>query len=223
MVMKVFMAKYLKDYNILFTRLMMMSFVIMVGDFVSILRYILNLIRCFICSNNMEYYEKQLSILDQMVATKAMLLNKTTMYDDDDDDDDDGQEVAAKTHPNNNKLVRFGDAKSEDTKMYLGDVKRIMMEELELLESSDGGETEEGDDGGEEVKWEELREAFGVFDENRDGFIDAKEVKKVLFELGIMEPSEAECQAMITTFDKNQDGKINFEEFLEIIAADAIH
>uniref|UniRef100_A0A803P9E7 Transmembrane protein n=1 Tax=Cannabis sativa TaxID=3483 RepID=A0A803P9E7_CANSA len=37
MVMKVFMAKYLKDYNILFTRLMMMSFVIMVGDFVSIL------------------------------------------------------------------------------------------------------------------------------------------------------------------------------------------
>ncbi|XP_062114989.1 probable calcium-binding protein CML45 [Humulus lupulus] len=212
MEMNVFMAKFP------IISLMVISFVIMLRDFFSMLRYVPKLFHRFICSN-VEYYEKQLCILDLMVAAKAMLLNKRTNYAAVADDGGD--------HQTQNELGRF-DAK-KDNKMCLGDVKRVIMEELVLLESDETttfcGE-EEGDyeeDHGEEVNREELREAFGVFDENKDGFIDAREVKRVLHELGFMEPSEAECQSMIRTFDKNQDGKINFEEFVEIIEADTFH
>ncbi|GMQ10655.1 hypothetical protein CsSME_00053576 [Camellia sinensis var. sinensis] len=72
-------------------------------------------------------------------------------------------------------------------------------------------------DEGEGVSLEEGKEAFGVFDENCDGFIDASELERVLCKLGFTEVSQMECQKMIASFDDNGDGLIDFREFLKLL------
>ncbi|KAL0350878.1 UNVERIFIED_CONTAM: putative calcium-binding protein CML46 [Sesamum radiatum] len=65
---------------------------------------------------------------------------------------------------------------------------------------------------------DEVKEAFDVFDSNRDGFIDAKELQKVLSALGLKEGSEMEsCRRMIGAFDENGDGRIDFDEFVKFM------
>ncbi|XP_039046930.1 probable calcium-binding protein CML45 [Hibiscus syriacus] len=50
----------------------------------------------------------------------------------------------------------------------------------------------------EEPSLTEVKEAFDVFDENKNGFIDAKELRNALFSLGfIKEASEDDCKRMI--------------------------
>ncbi|GFQ02138.1 probable calcium-binding protein cml45 [Phtheirospermum japonicum] len=68
------------------------------------------------------------------------------------------------------------------------------------------------------VSLDEVTYAFDVFDENRDGFIDAKELQKVLCALGLKEGLEMErCRRMIGVFDENGDGKIDFDEFVKFM------
>ncbi|KAL8529570.1 hypothetical protein ACS0TY_006843 [Phlomoides rotata] len=68
-----------------------------------------------------------------------------------------------------------------------------------------------------EPSLDEVREAFGVFDENNDGFVDAKELKRVMSSLGMEGLSEQECMRMITAFDDDGDGRIDFGEFVKLI------
>merc|ERR1719411_2139381 len=52
-----------------------------------------------------------------------------------------------------------------------------------------------------------IHRVFAVFDDNGDGYIDAKELQSVLgddFEI---------IQSMISEVDENNDGKLSFEEF----------
>ncbi|XP_019157018.1 PREDICTED: probable calcium-binding protein CML45 [Ipomoea nil] len=73
-----------------------------------------------------------------------------------------------------------------------------------------GGEEEEGS--GFEV--DEVKGAFDVFDENNDGFIEEKELQRVLCALGLKEGFELEnCRNMMRMFDQDGDGKIDFHEF----------
>lgn len=66
---------------------------------------------------------------------------------------------------------------------------------------------------------EEVNHAFCVFDENKDGYIEAKELQRVLLRLGCHEGSIlAACERMIAAYDKNKDGKIDFDEFQELLA-----
>ncbi|KAL0461622.1 UNVERIFIED_CONTAM: putative calcium-binding protein CML46 [Sesamum latifolium] len=70
----------------------------------------------------------------------------------------------------------------------------------------------------ENPNMEEVKEAFDVFDSNRDGFIDAEELQKVLCALGLKEGSEMEnCRRMIGLFDENGDGRIDFDEFVKFM------
>ncbi|XP_022737330.1 probable calcium-binding protein CML47 [Durio zibethinus] len=69
----------------------------------------------------------------------------------------------------------------------------------------------------EEPSIKEVKEAFDVFDENKDGFIDAKDLGNVLFLLGFMEASEEDCKRMIKSFDDNLDGRIDFNEFIKVM------
>ncbi|KAL8547149.1 hypothetical protein ACS0TY_006750 [Phlomoides rotata] len=67
---------------------------------------------------------------------------------------------------------------------------------------------------------DELKEAFDVFDENRDGFIDAKELHKVLCALRLTQASELQnCTKMIRMFDENGDGRVDFDEFVKFMEA----
>ncbi|GFY82981.1 calcium-binding EF-hand family protein [Actinidia rufa] len=65
---------------------------------------------------------------------------------------------------------------------------------------------------------DEVKEAFDVFDENRDGFLDAREIHRVLYNLGLKDGLEIEkCKRMIDAFDDNGDGRIDFKEFVKLM------
>ncbi|KAF5182331.1 Calcium-binding ef-hand family protein [Thalictrum thalictroides] len=64
----------------------------------------------------------------------------------------------------------------------------------------------------------EVKEAFDVFDVNRDGFVDAAELQAVLCSLGLTGGSKMEdCEKMIRVFDENKDGRIDFNEFVKLL------
>ncbi|GFY84903.1 calcium-binding EF-hand family protein [Actinidia rufa] len=64
----------------------------------------------------------------------------------------------------------------------------------------------------------EVKEAFDVFDENRDGFLDAGELQRVLCNLGFKDGLDIEkCRRMIDAFDDNGDGTIDFTEFVKLV------
>ncbi|KAM0983885.1 hypothetical protein ACFX2J_011318 [Malus domestica] len=70
----------------------------------------------------------------------------------------------------------------------------------------------------EEPSLEEVKEAFDVFDENKDGFIDAAELQRVLYILGLEDGFGLdECRRMIEAVDTNGDGLIDFDEFVKHI------
>ncbi|KAL5722851.1 hypothetical protein ACHQM5_006320 [Ranunculus cassubicifolius] len=70
----------------------------------------------------------------------------------------------------------------------------------------------------EEPSVGEVKEAFDVFDVNRDGFVDAGELQRVLCGLGFVEGSKMEeCENMIRVFDDNRDGFIDFKEFVKLM------
>ncbi|KAL8052491.1 hypothetical protein ABFX02_05G008400 [Erythranthe guttata] len=69
----------------------------------------------------------------------------------------------------------------------------------------------------EEPSFEEIKETFEVFDANKDGFIDACELQRVLVCVFGLEGSGCnldECKRMIKSFDANGDGLIDFQEFV---------
>ncbi|KAM7506779.1 hypothetical protein LguiA_017232 [Lonicera macranthoides] len=69
-----------------------------------------------------------------------------------------------------------------------------------------------------EPSLDEVKNAFDVFDENRDGFIDARELQRVLYALGLKNESEMEnCKRMIRVFDENEDERIDFNEFVKLM------
>lgn len=63
----------------------------------------------------------------------------------------------------------------------------------------------------------EVKDAFDVFDKDRDGFIDAVELRDVLWALGLREVSEVDCKRLISAFDENKDGLIDFREFTKLV------
>lgn len=88
------------------------------------------------------------------------------------------------------------------------DEEPILMTSLEIVNMFDE----------REASLDEVREAFGVFDENNDGYVDAMELKRVMSSLGMEEGmSEQECQRMIMAFDDDADGRIDFGEFVKLI------
>ena len=62
-------------------------------------------------------------------------------------------------------------------------------------------------------KTKELKEAFNMFDRDKDGLINYNELGNVLQSQGF-NPTNQELLEMIADVDENEDEKINFEEFL---------
>ncbi|KAK4362239.1 hypothetical protein RND71_017480 [Anisodus tanguticus] len=68
-----------------------------------------------------------------------------------------------------------------------------------------------------EPSFEEIKEAFDVFDENGDEYIDSSELMKLILRMGFSEYSVKDCKRMIMAFDENRDGRIEFREFLKLM------
>lgn len=59
---------------------------------------------------------------------------------------------------------------------------------------------------------DELRVAFGQFDQDKSGYIQAKELESLLNKIG-RHVSKAEVDAIIHSLDDSGDGKVSFDEF----------
>ncbi|KAL5582268.1 hypothetical protein UlMin_014710 [Ulmus minor] len=111
-----------------------------------------------------------------------------------------------------------GSLDREDAKMVMGKLGIFCSPESEELQESFGSDEISKLFDEEEPSLEEMKEAFNVFDENRDGFIDAKELQRVLCSLGLKDGSRLEdCKKMIRTFDQNRDEMIDFNEFVKFM------
>ena len=58
---------------------------------------------------------------------------------------------------------------------------------------------------------------FRVFDKDGNGFISTKELREVLKELGD-DVSDKEIIEMIRNVDIDGDGKVNYDEFVQMLA-----
>nr|DAD31286.1 TPA_asm: hypothetical protein HUJ06_010137 [Nelumbo nucifera] len=113
----------------------------------------------------------------------------------------------------------------DDGRLCKGDIE-VVMEKLELFFDPHGDMFQEKLGLNEITKLfedkdpslDEVKDAFDVFDDDKDGFIDARELQRVLCRLGFREGSEVEqCQRMIEPFDVNGDGRIDFSEFFKFM------
>ncbi|XP_023321690.1 neo-calmodulin [Eurytemora carolleeae] len=68
----------------------------------------------------------------------------------------------------------------------------------------------------EEDQMEDLREAFRMFDRNKDGFIDLVELRKVTSIMGAT-LSTTEIQEFMKEADKDGNGKIDYDEFVNMM------
>uniref|UniRef100_A0A6N2LRN0 EF-hand domain-containing protein n=1 Tax=Salix viminalis TaxID=40686 RepID=A0A6N2LRN0_SALVM len=65
---------------------------------------------------------------------------------------------------------------------------------------------------------EEVKEVFDVFDENKDGFIDARELNRVMCRLGLKEGIQVEeCSRMIRAVGEDRKEKIDFNDFFRFM------
>ncbi|KAL1547188.1 calmodulin [Salvia divinorum] len=65
----------------------------------------------------------------------------------------------------------------------------------------------------------EFREAFGLIDKNSDGVITAEELELAISSLNVQPPKKEEIREMMNEADVDQDGFIDLQEFLTIMAA----
>jgi len=61
-----------------------------------------------------------------------------------------------------------------------------------------------------------LWEAFKALDRDNNGFISSFEFKNMLIDNGFF-PSQKEISSLVDRYDKNQDGKVSYSEFIQEI------
>ncbi|XP_042494611.1 probable calcium-binding protein CML45 [Macadamia integrifolia] len=133
----------------------------------------------------------------EVLASKQVFLEDKR---DDDDGDDDGKLRRKDMEVVMEKLGIFCNPNDETVQ------ERLRFKEFSVLFED------------EEPSLVEVKEAFDVFDQNKDGFIDAMELQRVLHCLGLCREGikMEECKRMMETFDTNKDGRIDFKEFLKL-------
>ncbi|PWA72448.1 EF-hand domain pair [Artemisia annua] len=122
-----------------------------------------------------------------------------------------------------NVLLTFGQEKSMATKEAQGILKEVdfngdgFIDLDEFMTIMDGSKPvfacskeDNGDD--------DLRNAFMVFDSDKNGLISAKELQSVLTSLGCSNSKLGQCRKMIKGVDKDGDGFVDFDEFKSMMS-----
>ena len=66
---------------------------------------------------------------------------------------------------------------------------------------------------------EEMVEAFKVFDRDSDGLISLNELHLVMTQIG-ENLTLKQCEDIIASGDRDNDGKLNFDEFIRMMIGD---
>lgn len=124
-----------------------------------------------------------------------------------------------KTYPLLSEQVYDGSLCREDAEMVMGRLGIFCHpREDKMLQERLGKEYFSSMFEENEPSLDEVKQAFDVFDLNRDGFIDAMELQRVLCVLGLSDGSQIDtCKQMIREFDENRDGRIDFREFVKVM------
>jgi Ca2+-binding EF-hand superfamily protein len=72
-----------------------------------------------------------------------------------------------------------------------------------------------------EEEVEEIREAFKLFDTDGSGTISPVELKEAMLSLGLGARNST-VTAMISQFDTGAEGRIDFEQFLDLMTAKSV-
>ena len=59
----------------------------------------------------------------------------------------------------------------------------------------------------------DLQATFHEFDSNHDGYITIDEAKQAMHNLGVF--NDDEIESLILTYDVNQDGRLQYDEFVK--------
>lgn len=62
-------------------------------------------------------------------------------------------------------------------------------------------------------KVRDLQATFHEFDRNHDGYVTIDEAKEAMHKLGVF--NDDEIESLIITYDSNQDGRLQYEEFVK--------
>jgi calmodulin len=63
------------------------------------------------------------------------------------------------------------------------------------------------------IKMKEYRDAFDMYDKDRDGYITGKEITNVMKRL-YQDATEADINGLVQSIDRDGNGKIDFQEFV---------
>ncbi|GJZ63211.1 putative reverse transcriptase domain-containing protein [Tanacetum coccineum] len=122
-----------------------------------------------------------------------------------------------------NVLLTFGQEKSMATIEAQGILKEVdfngdgfidLDEFMTIMDGSKPVFASSKEDNGDD----ELRNAFMVFDSDKNGLISAKELQSVLTSLGCSNSKLGQCRKMIKGVDKDGDGFVDFDEFKSMMS-----
>ncbi|CAG9761591.1 unnamed protein product [Ceutorhynchus assimilis] len=111
--------------------------------------------------------------------------------------------------------IATSESKKDDKKATPNPRKMSMDSKLTHHSSSETINTNKDNDLSPEAL-EEIREVFKLFDLDNDGTISSKELGVVMKALG-QNPTEAELLDIVTEVDKDANGLIDFEEFVDVM------
>lgn len=122
-----------------------------------------------------------------------------------------------------NVLLTFGQEKSKATVEAQGILKEVdfngdgfidLDEFMTIMDGSKPVFASSKEENGDA----DLRNAFMVFDSDKNGLISAKELQRVLTSLGCSNSKLGHCRKMIKCVDKDGDGFVDFEEFKSMMS-----
>lgn len=84
------------------------------------------------------------------------------------------------------------------------------------------GLSSEDDDNDDDPEVVALKSAFAMFDIDKNGFISAEELQRVMRTLGDMHTSLAECRHMISCVDRDGNQMVDFSEFRSLMSGTSV-
>ncbi|CAL9061516.1 unnamed protein product, partial [Musa banksii] len=134
--------------------------------------------------------------------------------------DKEGMEQVFRKISNGKERIEFSDLRQLLHKMNVADADREAKQMMQAADFNNDGflDFDEFMKVTKDVSMRELKDAFGMFDEDRDGRISAEEIKRMMQKLGESCTLE-DCARMVKNVDKNGDGLVDMDEFVAMMTS----